>query len=347
MVINFIPTRSNRIAFAAAVAAFSLALGACTPSSDTSSSSKEQQGSSQVATGGKDFGTADQKTAEFGSEAKNGEFPRQVKHAMGTTEIKQEPQRVVVLDTGELDATLSLGVTPVGMVTTKGANPVPKNLADQVKDVETVGTIQELNVEKIAELKPDLIIGSQLRAEKLYPELSQIAPTVFSIRPGFPWKENFTLAAAALGREEKADQVLGEYERKVNSIKNDVKPGTTVSMVRFMPEKLRLYANKSLIGVVLQDAGLKRPKSQDRDELAAEISPEKIDEADADYVFYSSYGDPKATGEETVVNSNSWKNLKAVKEGRAHRVEDDVWFLGLGPTGAIQIADDLKKFLSS
>ena len=170
---------------------------------------------------------------------------------------------------------------------------------------------------------------------------------MFSIRPGFPWKENFTLAAAALGREEKADQVLGEYERKVNSIKNDVKPGTTVSMVRFMPEKLRLYANKSLIGVVLQDAGLKRPKSQDRDELAAEISPEKIDEADADYVFYSSYGDPKATGEETVVNSNSWKNLKAVKEGRAHRVEDDVWFLGLGPTGAIQIADDLKKFLSS
>ena len=105
------------------------------------------------------------------------------------TEIEKKPERVVVLDTGELDDVLSLGIKPVGMVTTEGASPVPSYLEDQVKGVETVGTIQELDLEKIASLEPDLILGSQLRADKLYDELDSIAPTVFSIRPGFPWKE--------------------------------------------------------------------------------------------------------------------------------------------------------------
>jgi ABC-type Fe3+-hydroxamate transport system substrate-binding protein len=45
-------------------------------------------------------------------------FPRTVEHAMGQTEIPRQPERVVVLDTGELDTALSLGVTPVGAVTT-------------------------------------------------------------------------------------------------------------------------------------------------------------------------------------------------------------------------------------
>ncbi|WP_347566611.1 hypothetical protein [Streptomyces griseocarneus] len=43
-------------------------------------------------------------------------FPRSVTHAMGTTEIKKKPRRVVVLDTGELDDVTTLGITPVGAV---------------------------------------------------------------------------------------------------------------------------------------------------------------------------------------------------------------------------------------
>ena len=41
---------------------------------------------------------------------------RSVEHAMGVTEVPVDPQRVVVLDTGELDSALALGVVPVGAV---------------------------------------------------------------------------------------------------------------------------------------------------------------------------------------------------------------------------------------
>ncbi|AKK01990.1 ABC transporter substrate-binding protein [Corynebacterium epidermidicanis] len=326
----------------ALVVASTLTLAGCSsPSHDSNTGS----GNKDVAVGGSKFNTADAETAKLGSDAAPGQFPRTITHASGTTEIKTKPQRVVVLESGELDSVLSLGIKPVGITTTKGANPVPSYLADQLKDVPTVGTINEVNVEAIAALKPDLILGSQLRADKLYPQLAEIAPTVFSIRPGFPWKENFLLASEALGMEKEAEAKLNEYATEVSGLGASVPDGTTVSLVRFMPGKLRLYANKSLIGVILKDAGLARPEIQDIDDLAVEISPETIDKADGSVIFYSSYGKPDATGETTVTESSAWKALPAVANGQAKRVEDDVWFLGLGPTGAMQIVKDLKEQL--
>lgn len=338
------PSRST-LAIAATALSFLLLTSACT--SGTDNDRDESTGKKDVATGGKAFATADKETAELGSDAEPGVFPRTVKHANGTTEIAERPKRVVVLDTGELDGVLALGITPVGMVTTKGANAVPSYLADQVEGVGTVGTINELDLEAIAKLEPDLILGSQLRADTLHDELESIAPTVFSIRPGFPWKENFTLVGEALGMEDEATDVLNDYAKATDELDDSVDGNPRISLVRFMPERLRLYGNKSLIGVILDDAGLARPETQDIDELAVEISPENLDQAGGDYVFYTSYGDPEATGETTALSGSQWAGLPAVKDDRAIRVEDDVWFLGLGPIGAEQIVDDLDEYLTN
>lgn len=315
----------------------------CTPNDEKGTDGGE--GNKDVATGGEDFANADKETAKLGSDAEPGIFPRIVKHAGGTTEIKEKPKRVVVLDTGELDDVLALGITPVGMVTTKGAHPVPSYLASRVKDVKTVGSINELDLEAIAELQPDLILGSQLRADQLYEQLDSIAPTVFSIRPGFPWKENFALVGEALGLEKDATKALDEYARSTDDLDEAVAGQPSISLVRFMPERLRLYGNKSLIGVILKDAGLTRPDVQDVDELAVEISPENLDHAEGDFIFYTSYGDPESTGETAAISGSQWTGMEAVKDDKAIRVEDDVWFLGLGPIGAGQIVDDLEQYL--
>lgn len=291
-------------------------------------------------------GTADEETAKLGSDAAPGEFPRTVTHAMGVTEIPAKPERVVVLDTGELDSVLSLGITPVGMTTTLGASPVPTYLADRVADVASVGTIQEVNLEAIAELRPDLILGSRLRVEKLYSQLAEIAPTVLSIRPGYPWKENYLLVGEALGTENEATATMNSYAEAVGRLKTSVQGDPSVSLVRFMPGRLRLYANNSLLGVILADAELTRPENQNVDDLAVEISPENISDADGSIIFYSSYGTPDATGETTVINGAGWKALPAVADGKAFRVDDDIWFLGLGPIGAELIVTELSEHLA-
>ncbi|MEV4053870.1 iron-siderophore ABC transporter substrate-binding protein [Amycolatopsis sp. NPDC049688] len=317
-------------------------LAACSQPSKPSSSGVGDQ---DVATGGRLFSTADSATAKLGADAGPGVFPRTVTHALGTTKLDKKPTRVVVLDSGELDDVLALGVTPVGMATTAGQNGVPSYLADRVKGIPAVGDINNLNLERIAALTPDLIVGSKLRANDLYPQLSKIAPTVFSIRPGFPWKENLLLVGASLGEETKAVGLLNDYQKRANEVKAGIKGAPEISLLRFVSGNVRLYGNLSFIGVILKDVGLARPRNQNIDELAALTSKEHIDEADADWIFYSSYGAGPNADEKAVTGGGLWAGLSAVKAKHAIPVADEVWFLGLGPIGAMKVLDDLQKYL--
>ncbi|NLE79943.1 MAG: iron-siderophore ABC transporter substrate-binding protein [Rhodococcus sp.] len=314
----------------------------------TSEPQNQPAGNADVATGGALFATADTETAKLGSDADPGVFPRTVTHALGETVLESKPTRVVVLDGGELDDVLSLGITPVGLANPESAAGQPSYLADKLDGVADVGTINNLDLEAIAALEPDLILGSKLRADQLYPQLSQIAPTVFAIRPGFPWEENFLLVADAVGEENEAVEVLNNYQRRADDIRASL-DGTppTISLVRFMSGKIRLYGNLSFIGVILQDVGLPRPPLQDVDELAVEVSPETITQAEGDRIFYTSYGRPEDTGEAAVIAGPLWNELAAVEDGRATRVSDETWFLALGPTGAMLVLDDLEEMLGS
>lgn len=347
--------RGSAVAALALAAALSLtACGGGSSAKDDSASAGAAAGSGtkdskSVAMGGEDFADAAKKTAALGTDAKPGEWPRTIEHAMGSTEIKAEPKRVVVLDVGELDNVVSLGVRPVGLAPSEGSPELPSYLKKDAGTPKNIGTINSLNLEAIAALKPDLILGSQLRAAASYDELSQIAPTVFSIRPGFTWKENYLLNAAALDKTAQAEANLAAYDKRVKALDAELgadKP--TVSMVRYMPDGVvRLYANNSFIGTILKDLGIPRPKNQDIADLAAEVSAENIDQADADWIFTGVYGDPKATDKSKAQGNPLWKNLEAVKAGQAHDVPDETWYLGLGVTAANAVLDDLQKYLAS
>lgn len=345
------PRRRATAAIALAVAG-ALSLAAC-GSGDGEGSGKSDNGSGSkaVAQGGDDFAKAAEQTAKMGTTAKPGQFPRTLTHARGKTELKAQPKRVVVLDVGELDNVVSLGVKPVGYAPTEGDDGIPGYLKKDAGSPKDVGTINALNLEAIANLKPDLILGSELRAAKLYPQLSKIAPTVFSIRPGFTWKENYLLNAAALDKTAKAKEELAAYEKKAKALgekigaANDGKK-PTITMLRYMPDRVRLYAKASFIGTILDDTGLPRPKNQQVNDLATEISTEKIDEADADWIFTGVYGDAKKTGRTEAEKNPLWKKLDAVKKGQAKDVPDETWYLGLGVTAANEVLDDLRSTLA-
>ncbi|MFF8639767.1 ABC transporter substrate-binding protein [Streptomyces sp. NPDC015345] len=346
------PRRGRRAAATVALAVTAaLTLAACGSGGDGSAKSDDGTGSKAVAQGGDDFAEAAERTAKMGTTAKPGQFPRTIEHARGETELKKRPRRVVVLDVGELDNVVSLGVKPVGYAPTEGDDGVPGYLEKEAGSPKDVGTINSLNLEAIAALKPDLILGSELRAAKLYPQLSEIAPTVFSIRPGFTWKENYLLNAAALDETAKAEEELAAYEKRAKGLGKEIaashggkKP--TVTMLRYMPDRIRLYAKASFIGTILDDAGLPRPENQRINDLATEISPEKIDQADADWIFTGVYGDAKKTGRSAAEKNPLWKKLGAVRKGHAKDVPDETWYLGLGVTAANEVLSDLKTNLA-
>ncbi|MDP8930111.1 MAG: iron-siderophore ABC transporter substrate-binding protein [Actinomycetota bacterium] len=286
--------------------------------------------------------TAPPPTAVDGTE--QAAFPRTLTHAMGTTTIPAPPQRVVVLDTGELDSVTALGITPVGAVRAPVEDGLLDYLQAETQGTQLVGTISEPDLEKIATLNPDLILSSKLRHEAIYDELSQIAPTVFTETVGVVWKDNFLVHAEALGAQEQAAKMLADYEQRANELGQRV-GDRTISLVRFLPDEIRLYQKESFIGTILSDVGLPRPPSQDVADFAAVVGPEQVELMDGDVIFYTSYGPPGETAQPQVVTSQLWQNLDAVQQGDVHEVPDDYWMLGIGIQAANLVLDDLERIL--
>ena len=274
-------------------------------------------------------------------------FPRTVEHAMGETEIPAEPERVVVLDTGELDSALALGVTPVGAVTTDVSEEFLSYLAEDAEGIDVVGTIAEPNLEEIAALRPDLILSNSVRHKDIYDQLSQIAPTVFAADLGDTWKENLLLDAEALGREEEAQELLEEYEREAAELGEEIgaEAGVTISPLRFVGGTIRAYQPDSFVGTVLTDIGLDQVELDAGRPTFAELSAEELTKADADVVLYSSYGPAADSGEAAVVAGPLWPRLSAVQDGRAFQVEDDVFYTGIGLRAATLQLDSLSELL--
>jgi len=271
---------------------------------------------------------------------------RTIEHAMGETEVPENPQRVVVLDTGELDSAMTLGIEPVGAVeATEGAG-YPAYL-EGTEEIENVGTTEQPNLETIATLEPDLILSSKLRHEAIYDELSQIAPTVFTETTGVTWKENFEVHAEALNRAEEGDMIVNDYQGRIDEFQQAMGDNPPeVSVVRFLPGDTRIYQKESFIGTVLEDAGLPRPPSQDVEDFAIRnASAELIPEMGGDVIFVTTFGPEEESTKQEITSDPLWQQLEAVQQGRVYEVSDDLWMLGIGYTAANGVMDELSRYL--
>jgi len=280
-----------------------------------------------------------------------------VKQAMGTTTIKGTPKRIVVLTNEGTEALLAMGVKPVGAVQSWLGNPWYDHIKNKMKGVKVVGTESSINLEAIAKLHPDLIIGTKMRQEKQYDQLKAIAPTVFSKELRGDWQPNLKLYAKAINKQAKGQEVIKTYNDKIKSVHDKLaannKLNETISFVRFKAGQARIYHNATFIGAIVKDLGLKRPASQTKNDLATlDVTPEMIPQMDGDYIFYSAYSPSDDKGqakkeENTFVDNPLWKKLKGVQAGNAHEVSDAIWNTAGGVIAANKMIDQLENYLLS
>ena len=289
---------------------------------------------------------------EDSAEKESGGNSYTVEHAMGTTEIPDTPKRVVILTNEGTEALLSMGVKPVGAVKSWVGDPWYEHISGEMEGVEVVGDESQVNVEAIAKLKPDLIIGNKMRQEAIYPQLEAIAPTVFAETLRGDWKENFKLYAEALNKKEEGDQVLSDFDARIDELKEKHKDqlDKEISLVRFMAGDVRIYHKDTFAGVILEQIGFKRPESQDVNDFAEKnVSEERIPAMDGDLIFYFTYetGDGEAQAlEDEWLNKPLFKNLEAVQAGNIHKVNDSIWNTAGGVIAANKMLDDLDQTMS-
>ncbi|WP_424767334.1 ABC transporter substrate-binding protein [Paenibacillus sp. sgz302251] len=275
------------------------------------------------------------------------EEARKITHAMGETEIAGNPERIVVLTNEGTEALLALGIKPVGAVKSWTGDPWYEHIQSDMEGVTVVGDESQPNMELIASLKPDLIIGNKLRQEKVYEQLKAIAPTVFSETLRGEWQSNFKLYADAVGKKAEGDKIISDYDSRTADFKAKAgdKLNQKVSVVRFMAGKTRIYLEDTFTGIAFSKMGITRPDNQKyTDTFVEEITKERLPEVDADMLFYFTYetGDGKGTEmEKEMLNDPLWQSLNVVKNNKAIRVDDAIWNTAGGVLAANLMLDEL------
>jgi ABC-type Fe3+-hydroxamate transport system substrate-binding protein len=275
------------------------------------------------------------------------ETKRTIKHAMGETTLTAVPQRVVVLFNGMVDISLTLGVKPIGAVESWVQAPWYHYLRSDMSGAKSLGSELQPNIEAIVALKPDLIIGAKTRHEKIYGQLSKIAPTLYADQL-FEWKDNMDLAAKALNKETKASAFMKEWNKRVADFKSKIRnhADIEVSIVRFYDDNSARIYNTGFAGNILNELGLSRPKAlKGSDKVFMDLaSQEQIPLIDGDIIFditsSNNGGDEFKTQAEWQKNP-LWTNLKAVKNGKYYKVNDITWNMSGGATAAKMMLDDL------
>ncbi|WP_406495006.1 iron-siderophore ABC transporter substrate-binding protein [Streptomyces sp. NBC_01604] len=280
----------------------------------------------------------------------DGTFPRTVTHFQGKTTLKAEPKKIAVLSTGQLDDLLSLGIVPTAGTRADNAGLVPDYLADafpayksRLAGMTDAGTRQAPNLESLAAAEPDLILANDSLGD-LYPKLSKIAPTVITAGNGINWKRDLLLVGEAVGKGEAAQKMLDGITADAAEQGADL-GDPTVSMVRFTPDRTRMFGVSSFTGSIAVDMGLSRPKSQQFNAISEDIGPESVDTADGDWIFYSVQGEASETDAASVVAGPLWKSMKAVEAGQAVQVDDDPWYLNAGPSAARLVIRQLAEHI--
>jgi iron complex transport system substrate-binding protein len=273
---------------------------------------------------------------------------REVTHALGTTEVPADPQRVVVLTNEGTEALLALGVQPVGAANSWNGDPWWDHITEAMGEAVPVGKESAVNLELVAALEPDLILGNAQRHEEIYPQLSAIAPTVVSQELRGDWKVNFRLYAEALGLEEKGAEVIAGYDAAVGELGAALGPalGEEVSVIRFLPGQIRIYQLDSFSGVLLQDVGFQRPEIQDVEDFAIFTGKESIPDMDGDRIFHFTYDTGDGEGDalaQDVLNDPLWQSLSAVQEGKVHAVDDAIWNTAGGVLAARLMLEDIAR----
>lgn len=287
---------------------------------------------------------------------------RTFKHALGDTIIKGVPKRVVVLEWSYAENVLALGVQPVGLADIKGMNQwvnIPVKIGPDVIDVGDRGAP---NMEIIASLKPDLIIGLKTSLESTYKELSNIAPTItFEPYPAegqddqyVEMERTFNTIADVLGKKTEAATVLKDLDKTYKDAKAKIvaagKDKVPFALVMAYSNQnavtFRISTDNSMAVKIMEHIGLTNAHKSNKFEIygftTADV--EALPALQDANLLHIIQNDDNVI-ENQLKDNPVWKGLNFVKENRVYALGGDMWPYG-GPLSAQIMAQKTADLLT-
>lgn len=238
----------------------------------------------------------------------------------GDVELPTDPKRIVT--DGYVGQLLSINAPVVGGDLTY-ISPAWDGLTD---DITNIGS----SLEEAAALSPDLIITWN---EAMYEQYQSIAPTVLIPYGTYNEEDMVTELGKITDRNSEAEELLNKFNDKVEDLRSVLSPDYTYSIVELSADDAYLYGNTyARLGYVLYDKlNLKCPEACEKDVIKdtpdgasyLQLSEELMDKYIGDVIILSS---PNANSTNKLIESDTYKNLDAVKNKRVINVDSDLFY---------------------
>ena len=256
-----------------------------------------------------------------------------VEDMKGSVEIPADPQRIVDV-AGLTDELIILDMPLIASANTSMFDGV--SVPDYLKeyftenDIEVVGNYSgasgDLNLEKITELKPDLIIMN-MRHEKVYEQLKAIAPTVMIDDDinYVNWRGRFEQLGEWFGKEDVVTNWLDDYDAKAEELSKKVKAVVGDETFAVLEANSVHFGSYYVYrtggpGEIIYDELKLTPSSGVPEDVWGEVvDAEYFSRIDADHIFF--FSDDGKVGD--TGNSPTWQNMKAVKDGNIYYGENE------------------------
>ena len=256
-------------------------------------------------------------------------------HDFGTTELKKVPKRIVILDNLYGEILDPLHIAPVGATTGQADSQEFSTLfKKQYKDakVVSIGWQGNPDLDKIAELKPDLILmtGEQ---EDLYDELSEIAPTVgYQINTDENWDyhETSLKVAEIFDKRDEMKKDLDRVDAREAVFAENVKAkfgDQKLMYLRVTDNDIRYYAYGHF-GYLYDTYHFNRAETFNPDDMFQVIDPDKLKDINPDLLIVQA--DSQELLDNKLKNTPVWTSLKAVQNNKVIYADYSTYMLGFG-----------------
>ena len=274
-------------------------------------------------------------------------------------ELEKPAERVAVLEWQQTEDLLTLCVNPVGVADVKGYSTWVTS-EDLLPETTDLGTRGEPNIEALLGTNPDLIVVEAYTAEdEILKQLAKYDIPVLATKgadakdPIGNMKATFELIAEATGREERAEEVLEEFDAELAEAKEAVADSDVTEFVYFdgwidgANVAIRPFGQGSLMGELGEELSLKNAWTGEVDPAygLGQTDIEGMTKVGDATFFYTGTTDPAGDVNAELAKNKVWKSIPAVAEGRSHAFPEGVWTFG-GPKSAIQVLDAYVDLLT-
>ncbi|SCW41344.1 iron complex transport system substrate-binding protein [Paenibacillus tianmuensis] len=247
---------------------------------------------------------------------------RKVKDAKGEVEIPARPLRIADVS-GSTEELLVLSFQPIATGNTEMGNP--KELTPILKQKLKADTIKtgwfqtEVSVEAIASANPDLIFAGPTQ-DKIYDQLSKIAPTV-RVPYGFnAFRKRFAFVAGVLDRTKEMEAWMKAYDEQAKRLREKITAVTkdeTFAVIEATAKEIRIYSKTGVADMIFRDMQLPQaPGTPEPDPWGGKVtSLEGLSNLNPDHLILLT-----ASENNVLQESKLWSGLKAVKNGRVYRL---------------------------